>query len=346
MSYSEMQPPHEFSSQAHRQPYEMPPPENTMKPVSIQRPAEMPPATAEIPQKIEIPRFQQDSDGFRRPLDPITGKILSGDTPPESLLADKTMRRGYDFLFANGHRINVDLLLTTHDHKDDLAEAGIDLAVKAQALAEQKGVLFIEGVDKTDNRQQVQQFGHIISNLPEDEDKKAIGHEIITAHFGEDTFEGELWRQIAGSGVAVRHPDYLTDSDKTTDAALTAWHDDLKAMKKSMEAIAADTTRDVGILHDKLDEYEASDTGYVIYRDWTLVGTIGAQLAETFGSARPDTEINAALVAGLLHENIGDHLRRFGATVTYNGAEYPTTPPEVKRFIAGVRNGVALPHPR
>ena len=254
-------------------------------------------ATAPFP-----PYFVIDGDNSAIPLDPITQERLQPHTIPESLSADPDLQRGYNYLRDNAHRIHFRLLLSGHGNADDLAAAGIDLEQEARELAGNNGVLFVEHVSTHKGTKQAQADLNAASHARED--SVATARQLATAQFGKQSFFGEKLRQLAGTGVEVVHPDFTTDSSSPVDQALTAWDDALEETMDQLKGITNQTeyTR-------LLDKWHSSNIGFNAYRNWYLIGKMGAYLAD---QGKPG-DIHASLLVGGLHHAIGEEIGLFGA---------------------------------
>jgi len=231
--------------------------------------------------------FQEDAEGNINFLDPITGDTLKPDKIPESLLQDDELRSGFDFILKNSHRINFTLMLSSHLGPNNLAEAGIDLRGVAERLRTSNGVLFLEHSDKR-------------ARKPE---KDVLGAK---------QFNSELGSQLSNTQIRVAFPDFSRHSDRPSDQALTAWW-------QAIEDTASTEELTQHGFENALLRQVAMYAGFQSYRDWYLVGKIGAKLSEFDSQDALNENIEAAMLVGSHHPGIGDLLKSAGAKVELQG---------------------------
>ncbi|HMI09324.1 MAG TPA: hypothetical protein VK497_02895 [Candidatus Saccharimonadales bacterium] len=267
--------------------------------------------------------YEVDSNANVLPLDPVTGNRLRAGEIPESLLADPELRKGYDYFRNNGSRIRFGLLLTTHGTAEDLIESGVSLAAEAKELAELQGVLFLEGNFATSAGKQSEIIAlNRSSHLPYTKARQR--QEMIRSLELGATFQGEELAQITGTNVELACPDFVRDSDRPADTALTEWQIQLKYMRQKERVVQGDD-----------DKYWSLLMGYTIYRDCYLVGKMGAYLAdrpEDF-SDETDDAVYAKLLAGPTHAGIGQYIEGFGASVEYSGETSDKLSPQNARVV-------------
>ncbi len=118
-------------------------------------------------------------------------------------------------------------------------------------------------------------------------------------------FTNDTLAKIEGTDVDVIVPDYCEDSDRPADIALSLWSEIL----------------DLSILGIDSEEsylrYKNLLFGYIFYRDFYLVGRMGAEMAKRANGSNAAT--GASLLVGRLHENIGTILQKMGVEVTAIG---------------------------
>jgi len=67
------------------------------------------------------------------------------------------------------------------------------------------------------------------------------------------------------------------------------------------------------------DDVVAMLVGFEAYREWYLVGKIGAALADIDARQRPFQGLDVAALFGSLHVGLGRRLESMGVNVTYQG---------------------------
>jgi hypothetical protein len=274
---------------------------------------------AEEPEMITCAEFLEQTsryielkaDGSMQFLDPVTGTPIVGETIPESLQADETQRKGYEYLTRNSDRIDMRLLLSAHEWDTDLTRAGIDLRTEATRLAERGGVLFIEGIAEEENQKLSAWADHVVASGMRG---KQLEDYMVTLHnaqqAGSHSFDTEVAMQIAGTGVEVALPDFVENSDDPMDKVMSEFHGTYGAYllptNNKEEELKTQLAR-VGIT-----------AAYVRFRDQYLVGKVGHHLAELDYS--PLASIYAGFLVGSGHRGIGSYLNNVGiAGVSYAG---------------------------
>lgn len=247
------------------------------------------------------------------PLDPLTHDPLEAHAVPESLAADPELRSGYDFLIENAGRLRLQILLTAHGNAlepgaHDLGKH-YNLGAQLQALGEKKGTLFLESVDtvaaNTSALKSYNKFSHY------DAVQAKATKAAIDASPNKDTFIGQRLRAITGTDVDVAIADYAKDGDSPAEKALADWWQKLKSMAAFDQSDPIEGQR-------LFEEWHSSYTGFVAYRNWYMIGKMGAHLKSHDDGESP---IDAALLVGSIHATISDEIASLGAEVVTYGNE-------------------------
>jgi hypothetical protein len=242
--------------------------------------------------------FSEDSASNLVLLDPINGDILRPDRIPESLAADGELKRGYDFLFQHADRIRFTLLLAEHLGSDGLDKAGIDMAAVAIMLSKTGGALYLEGA-RTKVAKSAQQ---------EDETRQ---------------FKDAVARQLASvkqylPEIYMPEVDYSDQSSRPADQALVRWQHDIETEQEFVSRTILESPEESLRAYDNLI---AMFVGFEAYRQWYLVGKIGATLADIDAQRQPPSNdcLEAAGLFGSMHPGLGKRLEFIGAEVVYRG---------------------------
>jgi len=237
-----------------------------------------------------------DSDSNIRPLDPLTGDLLRPDMVPESLWHDDELRHGYEFLSQQCHRINFTLLLGAHIGENALDEAGIDLTSAVTELSIVGGTLIREGARTKMTRTAEQE-----ENVERHKDQVAsqlssVGTPLLDVNMPEVDFDDQ--------------------SPRPADQALAQWWRDVEAKQKFAVSALMEAPEEG---FKAYDDVVAMIVGFEAYREWYLVGKIGAALADIDARQRPFQGLDVAALFGSLHVGLGRRLESMGVNVTYQG---------------------------
>lgn len=209
------------------------------------------------------------------------------------------MREGFNFWLEHGQNVNFKLMLSRHADGSDLEKAGVDLRAESAALGESHGVLFLEAVGDEKSMgglvatlNEVSKTGDIPENIKAS--KSAWGHKIS---------------QIAGTGVQIALPDFRTNSTSPINQALEKWN---RAIDQTYDNERSDP-------YTMLAKANALDFGNLLYRNFYIMGSMGHTLSQLHEQGKLGDPIEAGLLAGPLHETIGEELRGLGVSVAYEG---------------------------
>ncbi len=274
---------------------------------------------ADLPSNDAGKYYRHIGDGDVIPLDPISHEPIKPGAIPEGLANDPELAEGYTYLQENANRIEAQVLLSKHTSRADLWHSGVDLETVGQALAARGGVLFLEGSGtRARFNEHDQLFNHAAQLKGRDaDDLRDKLHERPDS----TSFTVETLYQLVGSGVTIRRPDYSTDGDSMPEQALAGWWERLTAIGASLEDAEGQRRAELQ------DDYAKLYFGFVAYRDWFMVGRIGAQL-EAYEEMRgdrdkklaiPDAPVPIAILVGRHHENIGVYLSSLGINTTQRG---------------------------
>jgi hypothetical protein len=248
-------------------------------------------------------------------IDPITHRPQEAHRVPESLAADSELSKGYAFLAENADRLHMRMLLVTHGEVDEVGGHDVgthyDLGEQLEALGARQGVLFVEDVNTVEGQALSVARLNTVSHY--DKEQADMIKARVDASELRDTFVGRRIHEVAGTNVDVATADYAVDSNTPAEQAMAGWWQNLQATFKAAES--ANSIQEGSRL---IDQWHTSYSGFVAYRNWFMIGKMGAHL-EAHDTGSP--VIDAGFLVGAGHEDISDELDRMGAHVSVYGAE-------------------------
>jgi hypothetical protein len=206
-----------------------------------------------------------------------------------------------------------------------LRAANIDLHAEAEELAANNGILFLEGIQTVQSREEEETLFDAVVSLDEADTARAIAD--LDRVSAADHSNTEVMRQVAGTGVYVAFPDHRRDGEAGTDKTLTGRKADLDrrmAEAENTKTMQANNT------------WVATNLGYTIYRNRYLTGRMGSHLAQQYPTGRIEEDIHAKLVAGNNHATIGEDLGTMGVRVGHRGENESDLPPYTRNFVRSV----------
>jgi hypothetical protein len=278
--------------------------------------------------------YTEHPDGTIAFREPMSGEPISADAVPEVLRNWPVLSGGFDFLEQYGERIDFTVLLSPHTTGQDIVDAGIDLRSEAERISADQGILFLEGLHYAF---QAGQLSQIYNDVARGESHPSEHRAAFTD--GDETFQADVLELLYQTGVRVEQPDIrLREAAGDMDllgpvhATLDRWN------------AATTTLRETEVSPQSSKDLLIAETGFHNYREWMIVGIIGACLSR-FADRPESVPIVGALLIGSGHTNIASKLEGLlGRPVRVEGeSSIPTFDRYAHHIMRGIGRAALAP---